>query len=65
MFWVSVTLGKFAYCRVMAKVKSQRRGDETGTENRLTKRVKRLAIKKDENKETKNLFKWGEKSSEL
>lgn len=45
----------------MAKVKSWRRGDETGIENCLTKGGKMLAIKKEENKKQKT-FQVGKKA---
>lgn len=56
MFWVLVTFDKFAYCRLMAKVRSQRREGEKGTENWLTKGGKRLAINKKKKKGTKKNF---------
>lgn len=60
-FWVLLTFDKFAYCRLMAKVKSRRRGDQKEIEDCLTKGGKRLPIKKKKIKK-KNLLKGGESS---
>lgn len=61
MFWVLVTFDKFAYCRWMAKVRSQRGGGEKGKENWLTEGGKRLAIKKKKGTK-KNFSSWKKKA---